>query len=70
MDAAKVVPSRHKLYKGAYNSVTLSDRLGAIQRIATRLSGQAPSWRDNTATAIIDRPLQRLLQATKRQWRP
>ncbi|BCA90378.1 hypothetical protein HME01_05860 [Vreelandella aquamarina] len=58
------------MYKGAYNSVTLSNRLGAIQQTATRLSGLAPNWRDNTATAIIDRPLQRLLQATKRQWRP
>ncbi|GGW70428.1 hypothetical protein GCM10007158_33710 [Vreelandella hamiltonii] len=55
MEATEVVPSRHKLYKGAYNSVTLSQRLSAHRR---------------SDTAITDRPLQYLLQATKRQWRP
>ncbi len=71
MEATEVVPSRHKLYKGAYNSVTLSQRLSAHRRSDTpRMSGIPPTRHRTTATAITDRPLQYPLQATKRQWRP
>lgn len=62
---AKVVPNSYKLYKGAYNSAHLFSRLPAI-----RFCDKTLYQRYDLVTAIIDRPLQHQLQATKRQWRP